>query len=173
MSATCDKRHFTLTAAITQTPRSFDLLRHNNNTTSSRQLTPRSHVHNANNLCAALAGKYRNETMAFLAKLQEISPAYAAYATLKCPPKNCPLFESPDGYPILEPGEIFCRLDGVEGRVCGAKEETTDHLLYHMEAEHEAMRMDRPMEPRRKAEVGELERVDRTCGVKDVEEYEF
>ncbi|KAF2163224.1 hypothetical protein M409DRAFT_26269 [Zasmidium cellare ATCC 36951] len=99
--------------------------------------------------------------MSFVTTLKEQSPAYAAYTALPRQPKNAPRFtDSPHGYPIVEPGELFCRMDGVGRPCCGTKLLSTESLLYHMEAVHGAMRTSRPVEKQwSSSDLGELERL--------------
>ncbi|KAK4548656.1 hypothetical protein LTR36_009567 [Oleoguttula mirabilis] len=83
--------------------------------------------------------------MTSLRQQADLKPAYKAYVHLDRLPKNAPRFEMNEhGYPIMGPGELRCRMPGLERHICGDKFFGTWTLLDHCQNMHDAPKAHRP-----------------------------
>ncbi|KAI5365502.1 hypothetical protein Slin14017_G053920 [Septoria linicola] len=80
-------------------------------------------------------------------QLKDNSQAYVACDKLKALPNNSNPFPlHPGGYPIVQPGERFCRLLGFGGvHLCGRSCDNQHDVQYHMEREHNIKRKENPI----------------------------
>ncbi|KAF7187890.1 hypothetical protein HII31_10790 [Pseudocercospora fuligena] len=70
---------------------------------------------------------------------------YNAYLKLDIVPANVPHFDKHEnGYPMVEFGEVFCRMPDYSQRHCSARFSQRDVLLKHLENFHGASKADRP-----------------------------
>lgn len=69
--------------------------------------------------------------------IAEISPAYKAYQELDEPPEDLPAWQlDSNGWPIITPGEVFCRLPHHGGSICKQRQRRTADLVKHLVSVH-------------------------------------